>query len=128
MSVTPLKDYGQKMPAAQGYAIGFADTYAACEAINHSLNAAGFPDSAIMVLEGEDGTHLLKRMLGEELWGETSEIVLKQGLIELSHGHLVLIVAAKDRDEALLAANLAAEHGGHTFSHFGVLVDEQLTR
>ena len=126
MTVIPLQDKGQEMPPAQGCAIGFVDSLRQCDAIVHSLNAVGFPDSVIMVLTGEDGVHLLNRMMGDSLWGEAAEIVLKKGLIELSHGHLVLIIAVRDRDEGLIVANIAARHGGHRFNHFGLLVDEQL--
>jgi hypothetical protein len=128
MSVTPLRDEDQPLPEPQGHAIGFVDTKPDCDAVTQALNAAGFPDSAITVFGGEDGLHLLKRMMSGSLWGETAEDVLKQGTIELSHGHFALIVEAEDRDQAVLAANVSAQHGGHGFNHFGVFADERLTK
>ena len=128
MSVQPLDDHDQEMPAPQGHAIGFANSKAICDEIVEALNAADVPDSAMTVLSGEDGIHLLKRMMGGSLWGETAENVMNQGVIELNHGHFAIIVETKNRDEAVIAANIATAHGGHSFNHFGVLSDERLTK
>jgi len=128
MSVQPRVDHDQEMPAPQGRTIGFVETQAECDAVTHALNVAGFPDSALMVLHGEDGIHLFQRMMSGSLWGEETEDCLKQGMKEMSNGHYTLVIDTEDRDEALVAANIAAKHGGHGFSHFGMLADERLTR
>lgn len=127
MTVTPLQDKGQEMPPAQGHAIGFVDTPEDCDAVVRSLNALGFPDSAMLMLAGEDGIQLLKRMMRDSLWGEADQTVLQRGLKELELGHYVLIIQVNDREEGLVAAKAAAQHGGHSFTHFGALVDDQLT-
>ncbi len=128
MTVTPLHDLEHEMPQLPGHAIGFANTRSECDAIIHDLNYAGFPDSAIAVLSGKEGAQLLKRMMGKSLWGETSEEVMKQGIVEIDNGHFALIIDTEDRDEAMLAANIATKHGGHNFNHFGELTDERLSR
>ena len=116
------------MPQPQGHAIGFVDTRRECHAIVGAWNSAGVPDAVITVLWGDDGLHLLKRMMSDSLWGEAAEDVLTQGIIELSHGHFVIAVETKDRAQAMVVANLSVKHGGHCFNHFGCLTDERLTR
>jgi hypothetical protein len=128
MTVTPILDHDRDLPEAQGHAIGFASSQIECDAIIQELNDAGFATSTIQVFSGEDGIQLLKRMMSGSLWGEAEEDMLKQCVIELSHGHFALSVESRDREQALAIANLAAKHGGHAFTHFGVLTDERLTR
>ena len=128
MSSIPLDDHDQEMPAPAGHAIGFVNSKSKCDEIVQALNDAGFADSAITVLAGDDGIHLLKRMMGGSLWGETAEEVMKQGVIELTHDHFVVIVETEDRSEAVIAAGVATTHGGHNFNHFGLLTDERLTK
>jgi hypothetical protein len=129
MSVLPsLHDEDQEMPAPRGHAIGFVDSQPACDAIIRTLLDAGFPESSIMVLSGEDGIQLLKRMMAGSLWGEEAEDVAKEGVTELSHGHFALVIEAEDRDEAVIASNVATSQGGHGFSYFGLLTDTRLTK
>ena len=128
MTVAPLIDHGQEMPDPQGHAIGFVDSQIECDAAIQELNNAGFSDSTIQVLRGLDGVHLLQRMMSDSLWGETDEDVLTQGILELRHGHFVLSINSRDRAQAMEIANLVAKHGGHGFSHFGMMSDERLTR
>ncbi len=128
MSLLPLLDQNQEMPELQGHTIGFIDTRTDCDAAILELNSAGFSDSTMSVLNGDHGIRLLTRMMSGSLWGETAEDLLKQGVIELSHGHFALIIEARDRDQALAVAAAAAKHSGHGFSYFGELTDERLTR
>jgi hypothetical protein len=128
MRVQPLEDHDQAMPAPAGHAIGFVDSEAACDQVLQALVAAGFPESTIRVLSGEDGVHLLKRSMGGSLWGEAAEAALAEGVLQLNHGHFVLFIDTRDRNQAMTAANIAKEHGGHGFSHFGLLMDERLTK
>lgn len=128
MTVQPLRDEEQDLPAPQGHAIGFADSQADCNAITAALNAAGFPDDNITVLSGEDGIHLFQRIMGGSLWGEAAESMMRDGTIELNRGHFALMIETEDRDTAVTAANIASHHGGHNFNHFGLLTDERLTR
>ena len=128
MSLAPLLDHNQEMPELQGHTIGFVDTQTDCDAVIQELNSAGFSDSTMIVLNGDNGIRLLTRMMSGSLWGETAEDLLKQGVLELSHGHFALTIEARDRDQALAVANTSAKHGGHGFSYFGELTDERLTR
>jgi len=128
MSMPSLRDHDQEMPSPSGHAIGFVNSRGECDAVTQALIDGGFPESAILVLSGDDGVHLLKRMMGGSLWGETAEDVVKEGVVELTHGHFVLVISTKDRNEAMIAANLATRYGGHGFNHFGVLADERLTK
>ena len=63
MSLSPLLDHDQEMPEPQGHAIGFVDTQTDCDAVILELNAAGFADSTIAVLNGDNGIRLLTRMM-----------------------------------------------------------------
>lgn len=128
MTVQPLEDHDQAMPAPAGHAIGFVDSSTACDQVIRSLVAAGFPESSIKVLSGEEGVHLLKRSMAGSLWGETAEAVLEEGVLELNRGHFVLFIDTANRNRAVTAANVAMSHGGHGFSHFGILTDERLTK
>jgi hypothetical protein len=128
MTVSPLVEHAQSLPEPQGHTFGFVDTQPECDAFIHELNTAGFPDSTIQVLNGDDGIQLLRRMMAGSLWGESAEELLKLGEIELSHGHRAIIIASSDRDQAMVVANLSANHGGHAFFYFGELADVRLTR
>jgi hypothetical protein len=128
MSLSPLVDEDQEMPEPQGHAIGFVDSQTDCDAVILELNAAGFSDSTITVLNGDNGIRLLTRMMSGSLWGEAAEDLMKQGVIELTHGHFALTIEARDREEALAVANASSKHGGHGFSYFGKMTDERLTR
>lgn len=124
----PTRDHEQEIAPPQGHAIGFVDTAMQCDKFTQALNMAGFSARTIKVLHGEDGINLLKRMMTGSLWGETAEMVLKQGLVELGNNHYVVIVDCEDHDEAMVIARMANLHGGRAFNYFGLLVDEQLTR
>jgi len=128
MTVQPLEDHDQAMPAPAGHAIGFVDTKPACDEVVRALVAAGFSESSMTVLSGEEGVHLLKRAMGGSLWGETAEAVLDEGVVELNQGHFVLFMETPSRNRAVTAANVATAHGGHGFSHFGIFTDERLTK
>ena len=128
MSGQPLRDDHQEMPAPRGHTIGFVDSREGCDKITRTLVDAGFSESAITVLAGEDGIRLLKRMMGGSYWGEAAEELAEQGVSELNHGHFALVIESDDRDEAVIVANVATSHGGHGFSYFGLLTDTRLTK
>ena len=123
-----LHDDNQDMPAPEGHAVGFVNTTEQRDEIFNALTDAGFADASINVLSGEDGVNLWKKMMGGSLWGESAQMTLREGQQELEDGHFVLIIETKDRNEAITAANIATRFGGHGFNHFGVLVDERLTK
>ena len=128
MLVTPLLPQTENLPKPQGHAIGIADSQTECDAVIQELNSHGFSNSAIAILGGDDSTDLLKRMMEGLSWGETAEEFLKEGTIELSRGHCVLMVESRDRDQAMIVATISAKHGGRGFNYFGELIDEKLTR
>ena len=128
MSVQPLVERAQQLPGPQGHAIGFFNTKADCDAFIQQLNAAGFSDSTLAVLDGADGIHLLNRMMAGSLWGETAEDIVRQATIELSYGHYALVIESPDREQAMSLATLSANEGGHAFYYFGEYTDERLTK
>jgi hypothetical protein len=115
------------LQSPQGHAIGFVDTQTECDAVIQDLHAAGFANSVINVFAGNDGTVKLEQMMDGFGWGETAENLLKQGKIELSRGHLAVMIELRDRDQAMLVATVSTKHGGHSFNYFGGLTDERLT-
>jgi hypothetical protein len=127
MATSSLVDPTEKIPSPQGHVIGFVDSQSNCDALVQELSTAGFPRSVVAVLNGPEGEQFLTKMFAASSWGEASEQMMKQSEIELSHGHLGLMIEANDHDQAVIAANIAKKHGGHGFQYFGELVDEKLT-
>ena len=128
MTGTTLIDDAKALPELKGHAVGFVDTRNQCDIVVQNLIVSGVAETAILVFSGDDGTQLFKQMMQGQLWGEAAEDLLKQGTIELSHGHLALMVESQDRNQALLVTNLCTKFGGHGFSYFGGMTDERLTR
>ncbi|HEV2971560.1 MAG TPA: hypothetical protein VGY55_16405 [Pirellulales bacterium] len=128
MSVKPVDDHGQKMPAPAGRAIGFVDTQLQCDAVTKALSAAGFAESSVFVLHGEDGIQLLERSENDFFMGDAESDVIQFGIAEIRNGHFALGIEANDRDEAIRATNIATQHGGHHFGYFGAWVNEGLTK
>ena len=127
-TTVPALDKNQEMPEPKGHVIGFVDTQSECDAIVRDLKSTGLAESSILLLSGADGEPLLQRMMSGSLWGETAEDLLAQGVIELSHGHIILVIESPDREHALTVANKSMLHGGRGFRFFGGLTDERLTR
>jgi hypothetical protein len=96
--------------------------------IFRALNDSGFSESDITILCGDDGIHLLIRMMGGGMWGDLAKDFLRQGLIELDRGRCVMIIDVSDREQALVAADVSIPIGGYGFTYFGHLVDEKLTQ
>lgn len=126
MSVIPLHDRSIAIPQPQGHLIGFVRTYGDCVEICHELNEAGFSNSDVSILYGDDGIYLFLRMMGDGMWGDLAKEFLRQGLVELDRGHCVLMIDVTDREQAVTAADLAIPRGGYGFTYFGHLVDQQL--
>ncbi|WP_397570696.1 hypothetical protein [Schlesneria sp. T3-172] len=128
MLVAPLKDLDQEMPDPKGHTIGFLSSEDVCDVVVEELIMAGISGSGILVLSGPTGTELFTRMMKGSLWGEAVEKMLKDGVLALEHGDVILVVAVEDREQALLVAKVAEEHGGRGFNYFGEWTDERLTR
>jgi hypothetical protein len=127
MTVEPVHDHGQKLPVPQGRAIGFVDTKPQCEAIVRALNAAGYPDSKITILFGDEGVHLLKRLEGF-FFSDAELGLIKFSEQQLRLGHYGLGIEVEDRDEAVRVTSLCTPLGGHSFDYFGTWFNERLTR
>ncbi len=128
MPVEPMHDHGQKIPPPAGRAIGFVDTKVQCDAVTKALSAAGFAESAVVVLHGAEGIQMLERSENDFFLGDAESDVIQLGIKELSNGHFALGIEVSDRDEALRATTVATQHGGHSFGYFGTWVDERLTK
>ena len=116
-----------EMPDVQGHTMGFVNTPAALEGLTDALTAAGFSRDRIMTFSGQAGLQSLQEMLGDSQWGEIVEKFLKQGTAELQLGHSIVCVEVGDEQEAARVAEISTRHGGHSFVHFGLVVDTQLT-
>ena len=128
MPLNPSLENDLNHIALQGHAIGFVDSPSVCDSVVHELKSAGVENPVINVLSGDEGAERLKLMVDGQMWGEASDELLKQGTIELSRGHCVLMVESRDRDQAMIVATISAKHGGRGFNYFGELIDEKLTR
>ena len=115
------------IPRLQGHTVGFADSLGISEAMTLALNKAGFPDSCMVVLHGEEGIQLLEGILDGSSWGESAETLRKQGAIELGNGHCVVCVEVQSPEEADTVAAVSTRCGVRSIYHFGMLVDTRLT-
>ncbi len=105
MKVEPVHDHGQTLPVPQGRAIGFVDTKPQCRSGRAGgLNAAGYPDSKITILFGEEGVHLLKRLEGF-FFSDAELGLIKFSEQQLRLGHYGLGVEVESRDEAVRVTN-----------------------
>lgn len=128
MAVQPVIDHGQELARPEGQAIGFVDTKEQFDAVTQALKAAGYADSKIIALQGDDGIEMLERLQESFNFGDGEDAIMEFSLQELRAGHYALGIEAKDRAAALRAANLSEPFGAHSFSYFGTWVNERLTR
>jgi len=128
MSVQPAVDHGQELATPKDQAIGFVNTKEQFDAIAKALQAAGYADSQIIALHGEDGVAMLKRLQITFNFGDGEDAIIQSSIQELRAGHYAISIETKDREDALNAVALAEPLGGHTFSYFGTWVNERLTR
>jgi hypothetical protein len=61
-------------------------------------------------------------------FGDGEDAIVDFSIKELQAGHYALCIEANDREAALQAVSLAEPLGGHSFSYFGVWMNERLTR
>ena len=62
MAVKPVRDHGQELSTPNRQALGFVDTEEQFEAVTKALTAAGYAESDIVALNGEDGIDMLTRL------------------------------------------------------------------
>lgn len=128
MAVKPVIDHGQELATPEGQTIGFVDTKEQFDAVTQALKAAGYSDSTIIALEGEDGIQMLKRLQKSFNFGDGEDAIMEFSIKELRAGHYALGIEAEDREAALRIASLSEPLGAHSFSYFGTWVNERLTR
>lgn len=127
MTIAPTIDHGQELARPESQAIGFVDTKEQFDAVTQALKTAGYADSNIIILRGEDGVDLLERLQETFNFGDGEDAIVAFALKELRAGHYALGVEAKDRAGAMGVANLLEPLGAHSFSYFGTWVNERLT-
>ena len=128
MTVTPVIDHGQELTRPESQAIGFVDTREQFDAVTKALKAAGYVDSNIVALQGEDGVDMVERLRETFNFGDGEDAFMESSLKELQAGHYAISIKAEDRADALRAASLSEPLGAHSFSYFGTWVNERLTR
>jgi len=127
MSELSDSDQGHDVPVLQGHAIGILNSLAECDAVVGALDVAGFSEARTLVFLGDDGIHLVQRMLEGSLWGETSENYLNECVAELTDGHCVVSVPVQNNNEAAAVAAIMTQFGGHGVNYFGSVIDTRLT-
>jgi hypothetical protein len=128
MSVQLTVDHGQDLAAPEGQAIGFVDTQEQFTAVTQALQEAGYAESTIIALHGEDGIQMLERLEKDFYFGDGEDAIREYSIQELQAGHYALGIVAKNRADALRIACLSEPLGAHSFSYFGTWVNERLTR
>jgi len=128
MTFKPVIDHGQELARPQGQAIGFVDTIEQFYAVTQALKAAEYTDSDIIVMQGEDGIEMLKRLQKTFNFGDGEDALMDFAIKELRAGHYALGIGVNDRASAVQVASLAEPLGAHSFSYFGTWENERLTR
>jgi hypothetical protein len=128
MTVTPVIEDGQRLARPESRTIGFVDTKEQFDAVTQALKAAGYADSSITALRGEDGVVLLEQLQETFNFGDGEDAIMEFAIKELQNGHYALGIETKERADALRIANLSEPLGAHSFSYFGTWVNERLTR
>ena len=128
MAVKPVIDHGQQLVAPAGHAIGFVDTKEQFDAVTNALKAAGYEESRITALKGEDGVDMLERLQETFNFGDGEDAIMEFSIKELQEGHYALGIDVKDRASALEVASLSEPLGAHSFNYFGTWANERLTR
>ncbi len=127
MTAKPLRDTGQDVPPPQGHVIGFVDTKPEFDAVAKALRDAGYPDTKITVLQGEEGIRLLEPEEDSFEFGEAESRMMHNSMDQLRRGHYRLEIAVENRDEALRITRLISPYGAHTLGYYGSVLSELLT-
>ena len=128
MAVKPVIDHGQELARPGGQAIVFVDTRKQFDAVTKALKASGYADSSIVALLGEDGVDLVERLQETFNFGDGEDAFMESSLKELQAGHYAISIKAEDRADAVRAVSISEPLGAHSFSYFGMWVNERLTR
>jgi hypothetical protein len=128
MTATTTRDHGQDLPPPEGRAIGFVDSKEEFDAVSNALTVAGYPDSKVIALHGEEGIDMLQRLQKGFNFGDGEDSIMEFSIEELRAGHYALGVEVEDRAGALRVIDLTTPLGAHSFGYFGTWVNERLTR
>ena len=77
MSVKPVIDHGQDLDTPQSQAIGFVNTKEQFDAVTEALKTAGYADSKIIALQGEDGIEMLERLQKTFNFGDGEDAIME---------------------------------------------------
>jgi len=125
MHLEPLHDLGQKLPPLSGHVIGEIDSRRQLDEIVDDLENHAIPVEDMLLLEGEEGVRLVKR--GKRFFFSDSETEMAKIEVQaLRNGHLILEIKVQNAKQAREIAQVAKQHGGHHFMHFGMLVNTAL--
>lgn len=127
MTCNPVSHHSQELVAPAGQVIGFVDTKEQFDAAAQALEAGGYADSSIIVLQAKDGVDLLERLQRTFNFSDGEDAVIEFSIKELRAGHYALAIQAKDREAAVRVVSLLEPLGVHSFSYFGTWVNERLT-
>lgn len=124
MGLEPLKDEGQVLSPLSGMLIGVLDTRQGVDAAVSAINAAGIPNSEMILLHGEDGINLIERFQnGSFYFSDGPGKLFRRDQLVLDSGKYVLAIRVNGGEQARQVAALAQQHGGYGFAHFGMFVD-----
>jgi hypothetical protein len=87
MTVKPVIDHGQELAPPAGRAIGFVDTKEQFDAVTKALNAAGYAESRITALKGEDSVDMLARLQETFNFGDGEDAIMEFSIKELQEGY-----------------------------------------
>lgn len=128
MNPKTTSELEKELASPTGKVIGFIDSTNDFEQFTEAVRKAGFPESSITSLYGEEGIHLLERLQDHSFFfGDSEDNIIQLGIRELAEGHFATAVEVANHSQAAQVASLAKRFGGHGFSYFGVWVNEQLT-
>ena len=128
MTVKPITNHGQTLSRPECQTIGFVDTKEQFDMVTEALKTAGYAEARISALKGEGGVDMLERLQEMFNFGDGEDALMDHSIKELGAGHYLLSVKAEDREDAVRVASLTEPLGAHSFSYFGMWVNERLTR
>ena len=96
--------------------------------MTHALTVAGYGDSKVIALHGEEGIVMLQRLQKGFNFGDGEDDVMEFSIQELKVGHYVLGVEVENRDGACASSISPPPWAAHSFGYFGTWVNERLTR
>src|SRR5262245_2372886 len=109
MTVTKIRDEGQKLSFPRGKVVGTSDTRALFDEAAQALQAGGF--EKIEALAGQEGVNLLERIHTFFL-SDMEDRMLTNHIGDLKMGHIIMLIETPtDRiDEAV---SIASQRGVH---------------